>query len=101
MPNWSNSSTVRTILPMQEDKGPIGRDFRLDIGDRFKEITRRGSQYRSVIFADSDEQMTTAKAMTEEVQKAHYPNKKIATELVMASDHKWYTAEEVRALLLA
>ena len=32
--------------------------------------------------------------MTEEVQKTHYPNKKIATQLVMAKDHVWYSGEE-------
>ena len=38
--------------------------------------------------------MEIAKAVTDEVQKTHYPNKKIATQLVMAKDHEWYTGEE-------
>jgi len=53
----------------------------------------RGTQYRSVIFATSEEQMDTAKAVTQEVQEKHWPNKKIATQLVYAKDHEWYTAE--------
>jgi len=39
--------------------------------------------------------MKIAKDVTKEVQEAHYPKKKIATELLMAKDHDWYSGEEV------
>lgn len=45
----------------------------------------RGTQYRTAIFTTSDEQLEVAKKVTEEVQKAHYPNDKIATK-VSSSD---------------
>eukprot|EP00884_Botryococcus_braunii_P011884 jgi/Botrbrau1/20697/Bobra.0058s0026.1 len=52
----------------------------------------RGTQYRSAIFYHDDEQRQVAEKVKEEVQKKHYPNKQIVTEIVPAG--KWWDAED-------
>ncbi|KAF9529934.1 peptide methionine sulfoxide reductase [Crepidotus variabilis] len=53
-----------------------------------------GSQYRSAIFTHSEDQMSAAERVTEEVQAKHFTPKgqKIVTEIVSAG--KWWDAED-------
>ncbi|KAF9182953.1 Peptide-methionine (S)-S-oxide reductase [Haplosporangium sp. Z 11] len=52
----------------------------------------RGTQYRSAIFFHSPEQEQIAKQITLEVQKKHYKNKHIVTQIVPAG--QWFDAED-------
>ncbi|KAI8889110.1 hypothetical protein K501DRAFT_239448 [Backusella circina FSU 941] len=52
----------------------------------------KGTQYRSAIFYHSPEQKKVAEEVTEKVQKEHYKNDKIVTEIIPAG--KFYSAEE-------
>ncbi|ORZ15196.1 reductase [Absidia repens] len=58
----------------------------------------RGSQYRSAIFYHSEEQKATAEQVTRQVQKDHYKNNKIVTEIVPAG--VFYDAETYHQLYL-
>lgn len=51
------------------------------------------TEYRSAIFTYTPEQDKTANAIMEEVQKEHWPSKKIVTEIVDANQAKWWDAE--------
>ncbi|KAH6912254.1 peptide methionine sulfoxide reductase [Coprinopsis sp. MPI-PUGE-AT-0042] len=59
-----------------------------------------GTQYRSAIFYNSEEQERIAKRVTEEVQEKHFTpiGKQIATEIVAAG--KWWDAEDYHQLYL-
>ncbi|KAF8802960.1 methionine sulfoxide reductase A [Phlegmacium glaucopus] len=59
-----------------------------------------GSQYRSAIFATSDEQLAAAKVVTEEIQAKHFTPKgqKIVTEILPAG--QWWNAEDYHQLYL-
>ncbi|KAJ7597502.1 peptide methionine sulfoxide reductase [Mycena floridula] len=59
-----------------------------------------GTQYRSAIFTNSEEQKTIAERVTAEIQAKHFTPKglKIVTEIVEAG--KWYDAEEYHQLYL-
>jgi peptide-methionine (S)-S-oxide reductase len=52
----------------------------------------KGTQYRSAIFYHSPEQKKIAEEVTEKVQKEHYKNNKIATEIIPAGT--FYSAED-------
>jgi len=58
------------------------------------------TEYRSAIFTHSEDQLTTAKRVTEEVQAAHFTpkNEKIVTEILEAGP--WWDAEEYHQLYL-
>jgi len=58
----------------------------------------KGTQYRSAIFANSEEQLKIAQDVTEKVGKEWYPNKPITTEVAMAGP--WFDAEESHQLYL-
>lgn len=51
-----------------------------------------GTQYRSAIFADNEEQLKIAKDIKQKVQQQWFKNKPVTTQIAMASD--WYDAEE-------
>ena len=55
-----------------------------------------GTQYRSAIFTTSDAQVEIAKKVRDEVQKAHYPDQKIATTIEPVA--KWWDAEDCTSL---
>ncbi|KAF2840924.1 putative peptide methionine sulfoxide reductase [Patellaria atrata CBS 101060] len=57
-----------------------------------------GTQYRSVIFTHSDEQLRIAKEITEKVQKEWWKNGKISTQIHPAKE--WYDAEKYHQLYL-
>ncbi|KAF8999154.1 peptide methionine sulfoxide reductase [Cyathus striatus] len=59
-----------------------------------------GTQYRSVIFTHSPDQVEVAKRVTEEVQAKHFTakSKKIVTEIVEAGP--WWNAEDYHQLYL-
>jgi peptide-methionine (S)-S-oxide reductase len=58
------------------------------------------TEYRSAIFTHSEDQLTTAKRVTAEVQAAHFTpkNEKIVTEILEAGP--WWDAEEYHQLYL-
>ena len=58
----------------------------------------RGTQYRSAIFANSEEQLKIAQDITEKVGKEWYPDKPITTEVAMAGP--WFDAEDYHQLYL-
>jgi len=51
-----------------------------------------GAQYRSVIFTETPEQQTTARAVLERLQEQRNGNRQIVTEIVPAAD--FYRAED-------
>lgn len=55
-----------------------------------------GTQYRSAIFTTSDAQVEIAKKVRDEVQKAHYPDQKIATTIEPVA--KWWDAEDCTSI---
>ena len=59
-----------------------------------------GTQYRSAIFANSEEQLAIAQEIKDKVQKEWYPekNKKVVTEIAMAGP--WFPAEDYHQLYL-
>ncbi|CED83468.1 Peptide methionine sulfoxide reductase [Phaffia rhodozyma] len=60
----------------------------------------RGSQYRSAIFTNSDEQSKIALAVKDEVQKKYFDPKGSRVVTQMASLGKWYDAEDYHQLYL-
>ena len=56
-----------------------------------------GTQYRSAIFADSDEQLKEAKEITAQVSKQWY-KKPVSTEVTRMGE--WYDAEQYHQLYL-
>ncbi|KAI8093837.1 uncharacterized protein BX664DRAFT_330703 [Halteromyces radiatus] len=58
----------------------------------------KGSQYRSAIFYHSQEQKATAEKVTAQVQKEHYLNKPIVTQIVPAG--VFYDAETYHQMYL-
>jgi peptide-methionine (S)-S-oxide reductase len=58
----------------------------------------RGTQYRSAIFANSEEQLKEAEQITEQVGKQWYPGKQITTEVALAGP--WFDAEDYHQLYL-
>jgi len=57
-----------------------------------------GSQYRSAVFANSEEQLKIAQELKEKVGKEWYKGKPITTEVTMAGP--WYDAEDYHQLYL-
>jgi peptide methionine sulfoxide reductase msrA/msrB len=64
----------------------------IDPTDPNGQFVDRGSQYRSIIFYNNDEQKRLAEKSKEELAKSGRFNKPIATEIIMAST--FYKAEE-------
>ena len=58
----------------------------------------RGTQYRSAVFANSEEQLKIAEELKEKVAKEWYPDKPITTEVTMAGP--WFDAEDYHQLYL-
>jgi peptide-methionine (S)-S-oxide reductase len=58
----------------------------------------RGSQYRSAVFANSEEQLKIAQELKEKVGKEWYPGKPITTEVAIAGP--WFDAEDYHQLYL-
>ncbi len=58
----------------------------------------QGTQYRSAIFANSEEQLKIAQDVTEKVGKEWYKGKPITTEVAMAGP--WFDAEDYHQLYL-
>ncbi|KAF3484107.1 peptide methionine sulfoxide reductase msrB/msrA [Arthroderma uncinatum] len=59
----------------------------------------QGTQYRSAIFAHNEEQLKTAKSITEQVARRWW-KAPITTELSGPGQWKWWTAEEYHQLYL-
>jgi len=58
----------------------------------------RGTQYRSAVFANSEEQFKEAKELKEKVAKEWYSGKPVTTEVAMAGP--WFDAEDYHQLYL-
>jgi peptide-methionine (S)-S-oxide reductase len=58
----------------------------------------RGTQYRSAVFANSEEQLRIAQDLKEKVGKEWYPGQPITTEVAMAGP--WFDAEDYHQLYL-
>ena len=57
-----------------------------------------GTQYRSAVFYENQDQETVAKDVTAQVQEKWWKNAKITTEILPAGT--WYTAEQYHQLYL-
>jgi len=57
-----------------------------------------GTQYRSAVFANSDEQLKVAQEVKDKVGREWYPGKTVTTEIAMAG--QWYDAEDYHQLYL-
>ena len=57
-----------------------------------------GTQYRSAIYAHSDEQLNIANEISKKVEKQWYGSRPVTTEIAMAGE--WYDAEDYHQLYL-